>query len=142
MKKFDYKLMKVLKVRRLQENICRGEMTKIQQSINDKEQEIQSHLEAIETGRTNLSSSAGFSPIHYRQFVQYEEALRQKNGELGEAIQQEQEALEEKKEELKKHSLETKKLEKDEEKKFRSWQQDFKSEEQKVFDDIASRKNR
>ena len=140
MKKFDYKLIKVLKVRRLQENICRGEMTKIQQSIHDKESEIDKNLEAIETGRKNLSTSTGFSPIHYRQFVQYEEALRHKNVQLSDSIEKEHQALEEKKEEFKKHSLETKKLEKDEERKFRSWQQEFKSEEQKVFDDIAARK--
>lgn len=132
--------MKVLKVRRLQENICRGEIAKIQQAILEKETEIKQNLASIEEGRQKLSSAAGFSSHHYRQFVSYEESLRFQNSSLSEEITENQTALEEKKVELRQHALETKKLEKDEERKLRDWQKEFKAEEQKTFDDIASRK--
>lgn len=142
MRKFNYSLSGVLRVRKVQEQYARAEVAKaISECQGYKDQLEKLNFESLNSKK--LLKNAGIVDIaDYRMNEQYLKGVEVRRENLTEKIRKCNVKIENLKQDLNRKILETRKLETHQDKEKDLWREEFRRLEQAEFDDLSNSRRR
>ena len=142
MKKFNYSLSGVLRVRKIQEQQKRAEVARAIAEKNELSDKIDRLNNEIMASKKRLKGAGLVDINDYRLNESYLSGVKVKTEEIVEKIKELDIQIETLKKQLHQRILETRKLETHEDKEKQLWREESLREEQAEFDDIANSRRR
>ena len=142
MKKFQYSLSGVLRVRKVQEQYARSEVAKALAECNSYKDELNSLNSESLNSKKNLKSQGIVDIADYRMNERYLEGVKVRRENLIEKIRKCEVKIENLKLDLNRKILETRKLETHQDKEKDFWQEELRRFEQAEFDDLSNSRRR
>lgn len=138
MKKFRFRLEKVLKIRKMNMDILQKELAEIKSQLYREQQELENLIMLRTKTEQDFIGlqSAGFEPGEAQMYLRYINGLDGRIGQQRDIVQKYVHMVEQKRLELLKASREKQKIEKLKEKALEKYQQEINRNELIFFDDI------
>ncbi|SDL73657.1 flagellar export protein FliJ [Halarsenatibacter silvermanii] len=137
MKKFDFDLKKVLKVRTIREELAQAEFLKARQQARQLEDEVDNLACVQEKVYDHIRKKSNPDPEMALQARRYLKHNRQEIDNLQENLSQQKEVVYERREELRKKSQKKQAMERLKENQSEVYYKELQKDQQKIIDDLA-----